>query len=497
MTPELKHFYLARFTLETVTPLSITAGGADGVFDVTLVRDANDLPALPGSAIAGVMRHLYWDIYGCEPMADVFGYQERDEGSPSRLHLSWGAIQDSQGKPVEGLLLGGAGRTRLEDRLLNAALDTEDSPITRDRVRIGHRGAAANTGKFDRAVLPAGYRFSAEISLWSNQAEDPSWQQVLHLLAHPLLRLGGGTRAGLGRLRVERLHAGHFDLTTESGRTTLGDLPRGLGDISKLTQVKLKKEGQTQFLTATLKLIPRGFWRIGQGDKPGKFDNGKPADLLPKLETRVIWNESGKGSEGAAELLIPASSLKGALAHRVAFHANRLVGRWAEETTSNLADYDKSVNCPEVRKLFGYARDDKSKNNTEPAGQSGRLFIDDAFLSFSDNDLKLMMHNAIDRFTGGVREHMLFMEELVWKKEISVSLTLDTQNITETARVALRHALDDLCKGRIAIGGGAAKGHGFCDGSIEWSDAGQWIANTLTPSPSPSSGRGEQTPEAA
>lgn len=476
MTPDLKHFYLARFTLEAATPLSIAAGGADGVFDVTLIRDANGLPTLPGPAITGVMRHLYWDIHGCESMAEVFGYQAGDEGNPSRLHVSWGAIQDSKGKPVEGLLLGEDDQGRLGDPLLSAALATEEMPVVRDRVRISHRGVAADTGKFDRAVLPAGYRFSAEISLWSDQANDPRWQQVLDLLAHPLFRLGGGTRAGLGRLKVvERPRAGHFDLTTKAGRGALSRLPRGLGEIAGLAPVELKSHGQGQFLTATLKLKPRGFWRIGQGDKPTKYDNGKPADLLPKLETRVIWDGAGNGSGGATELLIPASSLKGALAHRFAFHANRLAGRWAEDLLAGGKVYDKSTDCDEVKILFGYERDDKDKGDKEPAGRAGRLFLDDAFLPFGDPDLKLMIHNAIDRFTGGVREHMLFMEELVWKKEIPVQLTLDTQDISNAARLALRHALDDLCKGRIAIGGGAAKGHGFCEGSISWNDGGAWI----------------------
>lgn len=101
---------------------------------------------------------------------------------------------------------------------------------------------------------------------------------------------------------------------------------------------------------------------------PNKFDSKeKPADLLPKLESRVTWNDSGTGSLGSAELLIPASSLKGALAHRVAFHANRLAGRWAE-TTNNLAEYDKSEDCPEVKELFGYARDDKGRGDAEPKG---------------------------------------------------------------------------------------------------------------------------------
>ena len=92
---------------------------------------------------------------------------------------------------------------------------------------------------------------------------------------------------------------------------------------------------------------------------------------------------------------------------------------------------------------------------------------------------------------------MLFMEELVWKKEISVLLTLDTDRVDNAARVALRLALDDLCEGRIAIGGGAAKGHGFCEGGIEWSDGGKWIAPVLTQSASPGTAGTEQTKEAA
>ena len=482
MTPEFKHFYLARMTLETVTPLSISAGGEVGVFDVALARDANRLPTVPGSTLAGVLRHLYWELHGKEGMEKLFGYQKKDQGEPSCLHFSWGAIQDSTGQPVEGLLLGKAGAVRLNDPLISAALVTEDVPVHRDRVRIGHRGGAVDNGKFDRAVLPAGYRFSAELNLWSDQNDDPRWQQVLDLLNHPLFRLGGGTRAGLGKIKVVRVHDKHFDLSDEDGRAAFTKLQPRLGSIKGLSENKIAAHADSRFLTAILKLEPRGFWRIGEGDTPHKLDSkGKPADLLPKLDSRVIWC-GGSGSIGSAELLIPASSLKGALAHRVAFHANRFAGRWAE-SESNLDEYNKSENCLEVRELFGYARDDKGASNAESEGQVGRLFLDDAFLTFGSNDLILMMHNAIDRFTGGVREHMLFMEELVWKKELEVPLTIDTCCISPAAQNALRYALNDLCMGRLAVGGGAGKGHGFCKGSIVWGDDGQWINMDVAATP--------------
>ncbi len=92
MTPNLPFFYLARLTLETLTPLSIGTGAADGVFDVELVRDANGLPTIPGSSLAGVLRHLYWQTYGesDKEIQRLFGFQSLNEGEPSKLHVSWG-----------------------------------------------------------------------------------------------------------------------------------------------------------------------------------------------------------------------------------------------------------------------------------------------------------------------------------------------------------------------------------------------------------------------
>jgi CRISPR/Cas system CMR subunit Cmr4 (Cas7 group RAMP superfamily) len=494
MTPKLSHFHIARITLETITPLSIAAGDAQGVFDVTLVRDANGLPALPGSSIAGVLRHLFQDIDGSDDAAirALFGDQVGDSGDPSRLHVSWGAILDSTGQPVEGLLLGKKGRRRLADPLLSTLLDS--TRTTRDRVRIDHRGTAAHRGKFDRSVVPAGIRFRAELMLWSEQADDPRWQQVLDLLAHPAFRLGGGTRAGLGRLKVAEIHSASFDLKKDKERKAFATLGRGLGETRGLTPAAVAGDVRhPRYLTARLSLKPRAFWRIGQGeggDSRNRLDDKKkPADLLPKLEARWDWEQN---KAKAAELLIPGTSLKGLLAHRVAFHANRFADCWAEDWLKIHEKFDKSDDCDMVRELFGFARDDRDADDDEAKGQAGRLFIDDAYLEFTEADLQLMMHNAIDRFTGGVREHMLFSEELVWRREIQVELMIDTRDISNPTRKALREALADLCEGRLAIGGGAAKGHGFCDGSIAWNDKGTWIdAPDQTPTRAPANDSAE------
>lgn len=486
MKPQPAIFYIARVTLETVTPLSIASGKANGVFDTSLVMDANGLPTIPGSSLTGVLRHLYQAEYGETGTNELFGYQDRkdsEKSQPSRLNVSWGCIQDSKGKAIQGLCLG-ANRTAIEqDSILNVALSLADAPANRDRVKLNHKGASANTGKFDRAVLPAGYRFTVELSLWSDTANDALWERALELLHHPLLRLGGSTRAGLGKLKVIEVQELVADLTQETGRKTFTAIQR---DMNSRAGFKLRKPSSNansnKVVTATLTLKPNSYWRIGQGEKPNLQDsNGKTADLLPKLEQRINWQLNK--AEGAAEqLLIPGSSVKGALSHRIAFHANRFSEqpRWADDMTEDkLNTYDKSEHCEEVQQLFGFANDEQ--RHSKQKGQAGFVFIDDAYQTFSKTDLQMIMHNSIDRFSGSVRDHMLFSEEMVWGKGVNLQLTIKKDAaITPTAKKALQHALDDLCQGRLALGAGVSKGHGLFTGTIEWTDGGKWIEEAVS-----------------
>jgi hypothetical protein len=102
--------------------------------------------------------------------------------------------------------------------------------------------------------------------------------------------------------------------------------------------------------------------------------------------------------------------------------------------------------------------------------------IDDAYQTFSAADLQMIMHNSIDRFSGSVRDHMLFSEEMVWGKGVTLQLSIKKDDaISNTAKQALQQALDDLCQGRLALGAGVSKGHGFFTGTIEWSDNGKWV----------------------
>lgn len=448
-------FHIARVTLETVTPLSIVSGKANGVFDTSLVMDANGLPAIPGSSLTGVLRHLYRDEYGEDGAKQVFGHQDRknsESSQPSRLHVSWGCIQDSKGKAIQGLALGRQRKHLEDDLILKVALGLSDAPVNRDRVRLNHKGAAADKGKFDRAVLPAGYRFTVEFSLWSDTANDGQWERVLELLNHPLFRLGGSTRAGLGKLKVMEVQELVSDLSQGQGRKTFTAMKRDMNDCVgfRLRQLPVWQSDE-KVITATLDLKPNSYWRIGQGETPNLADsNGKTADLLPKLEQRISWNKQHQAEPATEKLLIPGSSVKGALSHRIAFHANRLSEKpvWAEDVLDEHSehykeDYDKSEHCVAVKELFGFAND---SSGAEQLGEAGRVLVDDAYREFSNDDLQILMHNSIDRFSGSVRDHMLFSEEMVWGKGIELQLTIKKDDrISGVAKQAMKQSLADLC----------------------------------------------------
>ena len=339
----------------------------------------------------------------------------------------------------------------------------------RDHVRLTARGAAADEGKFDRSYVPAGYRFSFSLALWSMRTEgDLAWKRLLGLVDHPGFRLGGATRRGYGGLkRVGKLRQKEFDLSTKEGLKAYSDVP-GTFDVKHdgLEPFDAHVEAHA-WVTATIKLTPEDFWRVGTGDIPlGK--RRKPADMLPRTESIVVWN-GDRGALGARHLVLPGSSIKGAIAHRTAYHYHRL----ANAFQGSKSDYDPTLDCPGVKSLFGYAKDNDKTNR----GQVGAVVFDDVYLKWEPKDIASVMHNGIDRFTGGVRDGVLFSEELVWKLPAWVRIAIDgeragSDEVAKRAREALCLALDDLTKGRLPLGAGSSRGHGYFRGTVAGDQSG-------------------------
>lgn len=455
MDAALRYAQVLRVVIETTSPMLVGTGRGDALRDALFVTDANGLPAIPGTTIAGLLRHAWRAAHTDVPVEDLFGFAGagNDEGAASRLHIGWAVMHDANDRPVPPL----ADRNRLLEDTLCRPLLTQPPP-TRDHVRLNARGTVDGAGKFDRCYVPAGHRFTVEIRYHTNEADDPVPARLLALLAGGSIRFGQATRSGYGAFRVLRARVARFDFRDAQAIADYARLPAPLDDNTGFRDcpVVADASGTSHWLHVELSVTSEQGFRIG-GGKTARVNAGKPADLLPFTARRVHWQRQGGGEQAAGsklEVIVTGSGLRGALAHRVAFHHNRLTGRWADDGADTAAVNEAVV------ALFGDARDDADDG---PAGQPGIVWFEDMTV---DDSAMQRWHNGIDRFTGGVRDGVLFSEEtVVARQPLKLALRIDTRRpLSPVIRRAFGEALADLCEGRLALGAAGARGHGYFRG---------------------------------
>ncbi len=454
MTALYSHRYVMRGTIQFTTPFIIGAGQTDDVADAIFVSDANGLPAIPGSSLAGVLRSVFREKVPSKGKENsLFGFQEKDKGEGSRLSVSWGCIHDSTDVPVEGL----AAPERLADPVLIKAQSTS----IRDHVRINHLGASdsGDRGKFDEAPVCAGHRFTFELEMIGKEEDRPMWDDLMSLLSDPALRLGGRTRRGYGAFRFVSIRGRVFDLSKEADFSDYSLHPVELGIMSKVLKDMVLETKEQDHTGVSMELIPQGHWMFGGGN-----DIAGDADMAPVRDSCIVW-EVSKGKVLEDVLVVPASSIKGAISHRVAFHYNALSGLFADNVEDPASCSGESNDG--VRQLFGFCKD---KNE----GKRGSIVMDDIYIMADQAPAdQWIPHVGIDRFTGGARDSVLFCERPLWGGTIPFSMKVVGDCLKdEKILLALRRTLEDLASGRLQVGAGSGRGLGrFHSTDVKWTGA--------------------------
>jgi len=420
--------FAARITLEAATPFLVGRASRD-LWDAVWVADANGLPTLPGSSLAGVLRSAMRGRLPASTVDSLFG-SAGERGHGSRLSVSWAALHDQSGRPVTGTISPEAAQA---DPVLRHALQG----LVRDHVRLTHIGTAQRTGKFDEAVVGPGHRFTFELELAGSQADEPSWTAILAWFGSGEVTVGGKTRRGLGSFRSVAVRQGVFDLSTADGCDAWARHPTDLGgDSPALRRWDNGPSGDpSNMMTATLCLAPVGLWLFGKGEP-----EDTEADIGPKSETAIAWDADGRGSVGPSQPLLAGSSIKGALAHRAAFHANAqrlLAAREGAEREALRREILREANNrsanPVARELFGSVR------GTDGSGEAGRVRIADVYLAQTPART-VLPHVSVDRFTAGARNGFLFKEETFGATAVEIVARVD-RRIGKAAREALHLAL--------------------------------------------------------
>ncbi len=480
--------YVAQIVVEAKTPLAVGSDSLKYDLDKPVEKDFNDLPFIPGTAIAGYLRKKVADnidaLFGDKPEE----YKEQSTGS--NIIVSDAFLMDNEGTVHQQPEI-------INDDFLNHYFKL---PV-RQHTAINEYGAAKEHGKFDTEVVYKGSRFKFEIELQLSEKKDNDWKEILNTFFRNDFYLGSGEFNNFGELKVIEIKERCFDLnknldTYLNYDVDLNEIGEGFQDYkpenTEVTQPYQENE---------IKLSGKNsFFHFGAGYGDTLVDNVNYTEFVVEG-----WGEIDKPKTNNVKFeeyyVIPGTSIKGTLAHRVAFHYNKEKGNTVEElipkfkekinkicndeALNNLtlaeaeeelekqkAELEKQLKKIQntgtsiesifenflgekndaVKSLFG-----ESKNTKENKGQSGQIIFKDIYLKKKDFKEHIFYHNKIDRYTGGTIETALFSEKVLIIDETKICYKYK-EGIDLTV---LNKAIDDLKNGMLPLGGLVNKGHGI------------------------------------
>lgn len=486
------HRFLARIVIEAETPLAVRSGEKGVLTDALVALDSNGLPYIPATSLAGVFRSFF-RILTPGPTDDS---EKKDKESAVQYERLFGntdygseiifteaKIIDSEGKVIDG-------RNLIADMSADPLLQNYIELPVRQHVRLSDKGVAGNKGKFDEQVVYAGTRFCFEVEMISYGQNFKEFEAVLCSLFDGSFHIGGGSRSGFGKIGVFSVQYVDLDLTKAD------DLDKYLKKSSALNtdfwknypnrkdELCEQKTQSSNFFVLELELKPESFFLFGSG-----FGDDE-VDMTPVKAKKVEWTDDKKSMHMHGKMqenlvLIPASPLKGAIAHRVAFHWNRLNGVFADKLTAKEIAEATGKNNAAVRILFGSEGDGNGAGIT----RGNVVFSDIIEKPLAD---KIFNHVAIDRFTGGAIAGALFNEKATYGlgQNYHTKILLDLDGIDKACKKAFKNGLerntaekyndyrqkvidafkatlDDLCSGMLPLGGRVNKGYGVFTGEYK------------------------------
>ena len=441
---------MARIIIEAKAPLNIGIGSKGIKSDSLVLRDINGLPLIPGTTIAGLLRHTLG-----QEEDKYMGSQQM--GSP--LIITEAKMLDSDGTVLDGIIP----QEKLNSEFL---VNFRQLPI-RQHAKIGHRGATTKGGKFDEEVVLKGTRFCFEMEMLSDKDDDAKFKELLDTLNSDTFRIGSGSRSGFGEIEVVDSQCQYKKINLDNPEQRKWYLKKS-SSLSEEWQdaetIELKKPSATGWTTYTVKLKPIDFMLFGSG-----FGNDK-ADMSFVRESFVDWrNGNAQVKNREQVILIPASSVKGALSHRLAFHYNRIKGVYADTLVAGeKIDDFVGKNNEAVKAVFG-SEGEKDADGKMQNKLRGNVLMSDILQEASVYP-KVLNHVSIDRFTGGAIDGALYNEETLYAKGHSFELKLLVNNSAfdnKDVKTAFEKTLEDLCSGMLPLGGGVNRGNGCFEGIIK------------------------------
>jgi CRISPR/Cas system CSM-associated protein Csm3 (group 7 of RAMP superfamily) len=387
-TRDIAERFVVEGELTLESPCLLSGGEPNEVSDRPLLRDEDLAVYIPGTTLAGLVRHyLTSKDTPADEICELLGPDTQSDGPQSRLLFS------------------------------DAPCVFEAGVELRDGVAICPKtGIAVEGKKYDLELLATGSKFKIKMELLAPNV--PS--KLKHLLGSILcafeeeeIRIGGRTRRGYGRCRVDSWNVWSYTLTTPDGLFYW---------LTQSAKPKVLESGR-QWLTDPRELASESF----------------SITLNLKLTASILIGSSGQGpndadrahltriDKGGRKSVVAGTSLAGILRSQCRRIANTI---GAEEKL--------------VSELFGSSQ------------SASRVRVEESTIEQGTN----LRHTRvkINPWTGGAAEGALFDQDCHYGG--TTQLLITSSGVSDPAKALLLLACRDLALGQLSIGGQTGVGRG-------------------------------------
>ena len=422
---------------ELTIPVTLTSelhiGGVDEVPDrdregtvIRFCRNGLKEPTIPGRSIRGAVRAAC-DV-ARQTMEDAGHPATQDGGAFSKENWIslWGDETDYTGRSAKdrGLRSSESLPIRKSALTFHTVSFPADQPMaTRHGVGIDRTtGAASDGALYEHEFLPRGTTFTIRITAEGRDGEPMGREQskgipgpassesvkkllelIVDVLTSGAVCLGGRTGSGQGTIQVIEPKLRRTGKTTDAGALTAPAdvLDALIGQDKEGTPLPLELGGWSLEEPARIRInwwSPTGIF-VAEDDEltkqrkeeARKKDPTANGVTEPLRDPAVPWEE--------AQLLIPGTSIRGALRSRASRIARTVLAARDELSTFTSHDLHEQIAAEPnlVRYMFG---------STE---YRGAVTVHDCLSTKRGKRIEVT-HNAIDRWTGGVIDGGLFTE---------------------------------------------------------------------------------------
>lgn len=463
---------LKRIFIESISPLAVHSGEREVGFDTQVAKDWNDLPYIPATSIAGSWRSMLLEQskFSADNLsAEIdywFGTSDNSKNA-SRITVTDGLILNDKSQIITDKLL--SEKDKGMDKIFSRDLD-----FNRDRCRITHRGTAANRGKFDVAVIPAGVRFSFDISVMvDDDKQTEQFEKLTEVFSERGLRFGSNKTNGLGAFKI--IHIKYVNVDLSKGGEFVANEIRKFREYKAPDKLDSDIKQTSDYYVEIANLSLRGCdsWSIGKGDNPVAEKNCD-AKSFCYTEQYLKWKNE-EFLKMSRRAVVCGSMLKGVISHRIIYHFCKISGIDAGRDGLLTKDLEIDLSNEKIeafkdlRKLFGFIKDQDASVSA--------LLVDEAPVG-DVNELTTFVraHNRIDYFTGGVIPSALFSEERVYKPTMNFRVLVKKSVLSQLSsevKNAIKLTLYDLREGFLPVAAGSGREAGL----LEINDVNKCVIN--------------------